>query len=1728
MCVLCAFCAWLKKNVLTPDCQKFTLRTSAPPRKPSPSARTPPAARTRPHTPLRTPPPAFAVVPSALFLSLPPARVRKVARDFGYLQHRLGKIDRKAMQPRGKKRPLIPIGAPYQQLDDNGNPIEEPFWTSSRVKIAAVALAVLSFLFVVLWLVYFIFTPQPNSLPPPSPPQPPTHPMRAMGAACCETDWATNQSLECRSWVCSAFGVKAGLGGNGRCGAWDESNDFHSFGFGRPLHWENGEYDAYASHNFGDYTAALSSGNVSQKFFVANGVKYLWDANDDPRYYHRCCPSTERGVSSEEGLCLDLPQESTCQDPRQAGAYPPQQSEGDAYVTGLYCGWAPVDETIQDPNPVSMLYNPLDAIRNGRLAAGRGEVPFETEGAGRAKDRRLEIAKRMKITYPSYWGQLVERSNGTDGLARKVSRLLLPGEPACMADGQTCYDHVCGGAGAAWGAGWPNEPTMGRNGKAGFWGLNDSFLFLRSDGSANHMYHKRCCPWTERGATFQRKLSGYSDEDKTEGLCSDLPEGSTCHLNQQCGSFPMQRPSDGSGEDGSEDPIVSGLFCGFSPMFETKRHENNSFATYGLKDYIEDGTNPALRQHNASWLKEHYEYDTPQDWDPSNLLKKCTKVLLPGEPCGSEDGTKSFDWMCGMPAFNVGAPWANMLEEFGGKSNGRCKKWGGDIDPSRFPNTDGIASLRYKYRCCPWTNRSATWQSDYCMDIPDGGSCTHHDQCQKNMVCGHNNTCHSPMPTGEPCCDPATGTDCRDFICGETGSNWRSGWPGMDHTLGGHGKCGLWGQGVHHSQDDNTDDSVQYGLAYTKRCCPSTARGAGTANEMCYDLPKGADCIDEDQCAQGLVCGMNYTCHEPLDLGEPCCDDNGADCKDYLCGPSNANYGIGWDVMQEKPHGKCGFWDGANDETTFGLNSRERCCPHTAKGGNMPGNICFDLPFGATCQRLDQCTDGLVCGHNSTCHHPLGAGSPCCDDTGNTCTDTVCGPYGGIGDWNSTGGNGRCGIWYDGDSASLGLQYSERCCVQTLSGSNTGTDYCGDIPTTITFETTVEDQTMTTSGTCSLVEQCSNGHVCDLRGKANADSMDQTLESTCVPVFDEGSACCNTNALGCSDAYCGPVGENWGSTGNGRCAAWNSAGDVTNVDVTGSATEDKRYHSRCCPNHYRGSKVDSGNCHYIPEGGTCTGVGQCADGLYCETGDGGQCTAAKVAGASCCDAGTGECHDEYCQSGACRDYANSVGGVNTKRCCVNSPDGISDSLVCKDIPPVGDPDATNATLFEGIPTCKLNSQCREGSYCGHAVCTPAQAASSDTSRSECYEDSECESNICLYQSVGSIGERLAPGYCLKEVQLGGEVCSLDAHCASGQCLNWDGAAQQRYCAGFQGDPCNVTIPTGLAPNEHAVGIVDDEYSSSMCNSAYSCTLTNVTTGLQYADGVAKCQHKLGRSHPCDADEHCLSGQCYCGQCLEPGMMKGGEICGDGDDITGYGSTDCASGRCMSWSLSEGDTQCHRLCYSMDTEPCEVRSSSTWVGPTGDHSHASGAAKDMECLGPESGTELSCWNNVCTSQPPLGARCFNDRHCLNGTPNSMCEQGGWLACIPYRHRLQALPLTLLPPCLLPPLPAPPLPCLHRVLHQLLRDPRRRHLPPPPAVPHWPLLRHRRRRLVHVRRGRALWRADQGPRVEHRLLRHRCRSGRHRRQRHPRPAPAPLPRGGRRPLDRADHPMRRLGA
>ena len=316
--------------------------------------------------------------------------------------------------------------------------------------------------------------------------------------------------------------------------------------------------------------------NQTERFIELNGTYFAWEFGDDWKYRERCCPPSRRGSTTTGFQCHDLPEHGTCSEANQPGALPPQQNDDDEFVTGMFCGHTPIDPTIPDPNPVALLYDPLEQIRDGPQRGWAARVPIDQESASNAKHRRREWARTYNITRPSYWGQLQPAVRGSDhqeyahtrlegdlqqkGLIRKVTRVLLPGEPCCEAHGGNCHDWKCGGPGADWGIGWPTQGNV-ENGKCGNWGHNDAQLFARSDGSPNYMYNERCCPWTQRGST----TIGFP--------CHDLPEGATCSEANQCGSFPKQRPNEGDGDsngfDGTDDLLVPGLFCGDSPMFNT-------------------------------------------------------------------------------------------------------------------------------------------------------------------------------------------------------------------------------------------------------------------------------------------------------------------------------------------------------------------------------------------------------------------------------------------------------------------------------------------------------------------------------------------------------------------------------------------------------------------------------------------------------------------------------------------------------------------------------------------------------------------------------------------------------------------------------------------------------------------------------------------------------------------------------------------------------------------------------------------------------------------------------------------------------------------------------------------------------------------------------------------------------------------------------------------------------
>ena len=240
--------------------------------------------------------------------------------------------------------------------------------------------------------------------------------------------------------------------------------------------------------------------------------------------------------------------------------------------------------------------------------------------------------------------------------------------------------------------------------------INDPALFPRSDGSPNYMYNERCCPWTQ---------AGFSTPG---GWCHDLPEGATCTQENQCASFPAQRSNGAINEAGTNDLHINGLHCSETPILHnTGRHAGNVYAQYNrtwaaTREPGNDNFDDRLVDRVA--IVAQYEDTEPGDWDPSNLLRKCTKSLMPGEPCCDANGNNCQDFRCGAPGAHWGLGWFGLSDP----RNGKCSWWDGGRDPFRFPNADGSPNYRYKQRCCPWTERGSQTGGAWCHD-DDGGVC---------------------------------------------------------------------------------------------------------------------------------------------------------------------------------------------------------------------------------------------------------------------------------------------------------------------------------------------------------------------------------------------------------------------------------------------------------------------------------------------------------------------------------------------------------------------------------------------------------------------------------------------------------------------------------------------------------------------------------------------------------------------------------------------------------------------------------------------------------------------------------------------------------------------------------------------------------------------------------------------------------------------------------------------
>ena len=341
-------------------------------------------------------------------------------------------------------------------------------WLNAGTFKAVAMVVVLAAVGTAIWFVWTTFNTAAGPPAPPAPPNPPGTPLRTMGSPCCVYP---NAASNCHDWLCGPRGSGYGVGGNGKCASFDKHNDYHTFGTHGSRYALGEEYRQYLDTVWQEYNRSRfnTTLNVMERFIEVNGTYYPWLQGDDWKYKERCCPPTRRGSSTvghEE--CHDLAEHATCSEANQPGAFPSTGDEDEEFVTGLFCGHTPLNASIPDPGLAASLYNPLDAIRDqaGNTLSGAdgrpGPLDYSTslmvQNPAMSKWRRKELAATYSYSRPSYWGQLQPDVRGSDhheyahlrlsgdllnkGLIRKVTRVLLPGEPCCEADagGWACHD----------------------------------------------------------------------------------------------------------------------------------------------------------------------------------------------------------------------------------------------------------------------------------------------------------------------------------------------------------------------------------------------------------------------------------------------------------------------------------------------------------------------------------------------------------------------------------------------------------------------------------------------------------------------------------------------------------------------------------------------------------------------------------------------------------------------------------------------------------------------------------------------------------------------------------------------------------------------------------------------------------------------------------------------------------------------------------------------------------------------------------------------------------------------------------------------------------------------------------------------------------------------------------------------------------------------------------------
>ena len=517
-------------------------------------------------------------------------------------------------------------------------------------------------------------------------------------------------------------------------------------------------------------------------------------------------------------------------------------------------------------------------------------------------------------------------------------------------------------------------------------------------------------------------------------VCVDLPAGATCLLTEQC---------------------AAGLYCGAGqcrePVAGTRTHGQPCDTDGSCADTLRCGI---FGDVSASF---------------------CCASLIPGTTLCSElaDGDACLGNQCKAPLECV---------------LGICSAPRGDVGATCAGDDDCLGGLR----CRPWTATShrccasTVGADDFCQ-IPPGGPCSHHEQCQHaghycapgsgtceaqvagGVECLVDAQCSGDMPcrlwdnTTRRCCpEPLDDSFCSvqlaepcalDDQCADAGGYCSP----QNHTCVARrergaacttssecasGVCGQWQAGTRRCCASGTDDLCHLHTdepCFDHQQCQPADGFCNATTAVCQPqkLQRGINCTEDDECAGGVCalwtaagprrcCATRVGRHCELTLGEPCAVHESCLANQSYCkGHCFARKAAmsACDHSAECVSGQCGP---AGNDTV--------CCPDSYVNQTSGELLCSDLPVGASCAFAAQCKDQLHCTLGRCTAPKKARGAACTAD--DECQSGAC------AGWASTSTKRCCGARVSDAHCVVGLREPCALSVQCVDPNAAAGLYC--------------------------------------------------------------------------------------------------------------------------------------------------------------------------------------------------------------------------------------------------------------------------------------------------------------------------------------------------------------------------------------------------------------------------------------------------------------------------------------------------------------------------------------------------------------------------------------------------------------------------------------------------------------------------------------------------------------